>query len=450
MKRAALLSPAFCRSVCAVQLASRNLIRLHRRPIHVPSTRSSDRRLHPPAPARPAYFAVQLGNALANGQGWDLPRAGKTVPTGHGLGRRCSSLLDGQSLRLSLKPSTSFGPAMARGAPHERPKRDQAGRFFLLDHEHWAVVAASGDLNMMCAFLVVASGTGRDQRSSKWSTGAAERYLGMRRATGRAAIDALFQLRVRGQPLLQLAPGSMPHRPEYLIASQTVDRPPIFLPNQLITGFVGETSVLRRIREAGDPALLRLLIDLYNHLELGLAFALDPRCLCRLPTPGTVRKIADAQEFTIYNIDEDASFCTWISDDLLRTYGEKSCYDYIIMLYHMGIIYTDTWLVSGHGLDPLMPLPRTEEEDYAGVLASARAASQALLSRLGEDMACRDMQAGEVWVPLYRHIAGVACVRLIRLRVEPDTAERREAHIRRQELTAKLSAQFDQIAECLP
>ena len=48
---------------------------------------------------------------------------------------------------------------------------------------------------------------------------------------------------------------------------------PIFLPVQLVTGLAGETPVLKRVREAGDPMLVRMLIDLYGLVQIDAAGA---------------------------------------------------------------------------------------------------------------------------------------------------------------------------------
>lgn len=54
---------------------------------------------------------------------------------------------------------------------------------------------------------------------------------------------------------------------------------PIWLPNELVNGVNGAPSPVERIRQTGDPMMLRLLIDLYLAHRLDEWYGVDPRLL---------------------------------------------------------------------------------------------------------------------------------------------------------------------------
>src|SRR5882757_7201250 len=66
------------------------------------------------------------------------------------------------------------------------------GNFFAIDRRCWAHVCQYG-INAMCAYLVLARGTGHDQRTTSWSVNAVENHTGIGRARARAAITLLQQ-----------------------------------------------------------------------------------------------------------------------------------------------------------------------------------------------------------------------------------------------------------------
>ena len=65
------------------------------------------------------------------------------------------------------------------------------GNFFQVDRRVWLVVSRLG-LNEAVCYLVLARGTGRDNRTSAWSVHSIERYTGISRIRARAALDNLM------------------------------------------------------------------------------------------------------------------------------------------------------------------------------------------------------------------------------------------------------------------
>lgn len=68
--------------------------------------------------------------------------------------------------------------------------KDGRGGFFAVDRRAWHLVSGLG-LNPAVAYLVMARGTGGDNRTTKWSTNAIEQRTGIARSRCKAAVEAL-------------------------------------------------------------------------------------------------------------------------------------------------------------------------------------------------------------------------------------------------------------------
>ncbi|MDU0343172.1 hypothetical protein [Bosea rubneri] len=89
------------------------------------------------------------------------------------------------------------------------PKNDGRGDFFAIDHRLWPKVCGLG-LNAAVAYLVLARGTGGDNRTTSWSVNAIEKRTNISRA---AANKAVLTLQVAGL----IDKGGKPRRPQYFI-----------------------------------------------------------------------------------------------------------------------------------------------------------------------------------------------------------------------------------------
>lgn len=67
------------------------------------------------------------------------------------------------------------------------------GDFFAIDRRAWAVVCQHG-INAAVAYLVLARGSGGDQRHTSWSVNAIETYTGISRPRGHQAIETLAKV----------------------------------------------------------------------------------------------------------------------------------------------------------------------------------------------------------------------------------------------------------------
>jgi len=152
-------------------------------------------------------------------------------------------------------------------APEVKAKGHR-GNFFNIDRKSWAALCDLQDINMAVAYLVIAQGTSKDNRISRWSANSIETYTGLHSSRAKKAIHGLVE-----RNFLAYAKYNKRTVPRYEILtkrSRDAERHDlIWLPNALVQGTKeGETSPIRRLRSRGDVWALRLLIDLYQAQNL--------------------------------------------------------------------------------------------------------------------------------------------------------------------------------------
>ena len=216
-------------------------------------------------------------------------------------------------------------------APRSKARLSPNEGFFAIDRRAWARVCALG-FNTAVAYLVVACGTGGDNRTTKWSDQAIRKYAGLSR--GRTD-KAMAELKASGlvredqggarpryylmpahevpgceghvpalseaeqRALTELNPGhstsfstkascewggSSPYSAALGLASKGLARELkggrfepiaydaekaaepdwIWLPNTIVMGAAGEIAPIHLLRQAQNPAALRLFVDLYH------------------------------------------------------------------------------------------------------------------------------------------------------------------------------------------
>ena len=83
------------------------------------------------------------------------------------------------------------------------------GHFFAIDRRNWAKACDCGT-NEAAAYLVLASGTGRDNRTTSWSCEAIRKYTGVTWSHGKQAIENL-----RGTGLIGRTDAHTKQKPKY-------------------------------------------------------------------------------------------------------------------------------------------------------------------------------------------------------------------------------------------
>src|SRR4051794_1569865 len=131
------------------------------------------------------------------------------------------------------------------------------GDFFAVDRRTWATVFDKTGLHGAIAFLVLARGTLKDMRTTSWS---AESINQRTKLSWRQAKEAIKRL-IDNTLIRQDKIGS---KPRYFILPAEPEAKPefIWLPNTLVDGVDGNPAPIEQVRQSGDPAALRLLVDL--------------------------------------------------------------------------------------------------------------------------------------------------------------------------------------------
>jgi hypothetical protein len=218
---------------------------------------------------------------------------------------------------------------------------EDRGKFFIIDSRIWARATACG-MNEAAAYLVLASGTGKDNKTTEWSTQSVMTYAGMGWNRAKDAMDGLI-----AAGIIRCATGYTASKPLYEMASfqelieyETAKNPPrlldalerallsrlregiqpasraernraerllqnrqllkdakgvyltpelikndpgenlIWLPNSIVNGTSsGEESPVRRLRSAGCVRTLRLFVNLYSAHNLRDDGGISPRLI---------------------------------------------------------------------------------------------------------------------------------------------------------------------------
>jgi len=322
----------------------------------------------------------------------------------------------------------------------------RGSNFFVLDRQQWEklwAIDTANRLNLVSAFLVLLAGTGADHRLTKWSAKACEEHAGMGKPRAKVAIDQLINA-----GLIELTEASTRMFPQYRFAAPDPEVDPIFLPTQLVTGFGKEVSILRRIRQSGDAALLRMLVDLYGLIEVDAPFGVSLATLKHYhAVEGSSSASAPPQKVTetganaIWALsmgDTRQGTGNWRSWHTVEGKNvEQPFWPRVNVLRQIGALRFEPWVFDSASDDaePLFPVaipgfetgePKEEIEDLTTFV---RAAANELI---GEERQYFITQyAGRLLVTLPAHHAPPALRGVARLRVEADTPGRRLAYAKR-------------------
>ncbi len=244
------------------------------------------------------------------------------------------------------------------------------GGFFQIDRRTWAHVTQLG-LNPAVAYLVLARGTGPDNRTTCWSVQSIEKYTGISRSRASRAIKSLqkdgsVQL-IRGgtKPKYELIPwseleqnraparkpmterqrtvfemvaaGEQPKGSDaqvaahlaragwlardassrFFIPSETEPSEPdwIWLPNELVTRAASEIPPVELVRQSQDVMTLRLLVDFYHSQNLR--------------EEGGIGRHFTWQKFERFEVGRQAQFTIWgfcYESDWVGWNGPTTCH----------------------------------------------------------------------------------------------------------------------------
>jgi len=337
--------------------------------------------------------------------------------------------------------------------------RGKGSNFFAIGRDVWAQLNATpttNRMNLLIAYLTLLAGTGSDHRLTKWSVKAIEEHTGLGKPRAKHAIEELISA-----GLVKRTEASTKMMPQYELPELPGDADPIFLPVALITGLKGEASMLRRVRETGDPMLLRMLIDLYGLVSLDATHGIPLENLREGGNQNnepTARKMADVGVHAIWALKAGTwrnAGGAWTSVHSIKQAGGTSDWSFfwqrVDLLQQIGAIWYEPWAFDGEGVDaePLMPL------DPSGFYGVAEMDDEAKLTRLALDVARALISEehaykfenipADFYLPLTLHRQEPALRRIARLRIEADTPGRRLSWKKRRAIIENFTQAFDQV-----
>lgn len=334
---------------------------------------------------------------------------------------------------------------MAEAAEQDVRQERGKGRgrlFFALERDLWErlwTLETSNRLTFTLTYLVLLAGSGSDHQLTKWSAKACEEHVGIGKPRAMRAIEELI-----GHGIVGRTEVSTRTMPQYRLPALDRDADPIFLPVQLVTGLAGETPMLRRVRETGDPLLLRMLIDLYGLLQTDATYGVPIETLRQDPSPHhPARKLLEAGANAVWALElggQQAARGDWALPHRVDARGEAEAWglfwERVATLTKIGALWFEPWVFDGEALDaePLFPVDPSIHYDVREtdlVTALTRIAYDAAVALAGERTYLIDRAEGDILVALPVHhrppeIRGVA-----RMRVEPDTPGHRRAYAQR-------------------
>ncbi|WP_395612762.1 hypothetical protein [Allosphingosinicella sp.] len=320
--------------------------------------------------------------------------------------------------------------------------KGRGGKFFAVDREIWGRLwaAETGNrFNFVATYLVLSAGTGSDHRLTKWSTKACEQHVGIGKPRAKVAIEELI-----GHDLVKRTEQSTPRFPQYELQPIPLESEPIFLPLALVTGIGAEASLLRRMREAGDALLLRMLIDLYGMIQLDATFGVPISALSETsPKDFPPRKVFEIGVHAIWALRLSAAKSAagdWAVEHRLKSRTNEGAWagfwERVTTLERIGALWFEPWVFDSEANDaePLFPvdLGVVDQSGGSGDVFRLTTTMMNAAAALSEERAnLLDRYGADVLVTLSQHRQAPGMRGVARLRVEADTPGRRLSYYKR-------------------
>jgi hypothetical protein len=382
----------------------------------------------------------------------------------------------------------------------ETPQKGKTAGFFSIDLGAFRCAAAGG-LNSAVAYLIMARGTGRDNRTTQWSIHAIETRTGISRPNAKKAMQDLLErgvckrIRAGKHPVYELVPGKqIPggpftadeqraiaairnneplyptyHRPtaealtargilravdktRYEIDQSAIDALveslAVWLPNALIDGAANEVPPVELLRQTRNLHALRLLIELYAAQFLP-HYGGVPRELLK----GVYKRVQVGEQgpFVVWGFESThlsaaprlfRPFLT--GQDAKRADGTRldaginaAFWPAVYTLKNLGLFQWVGMLLDGDDDAAEVIHPYAMNGGEPAEFEVARAAESA-----AEEMLTEGQRRGLEYkdyklVPALKHIEKIAMVEIVRLRYRPHTAATAAWYALMQQTTAQ-------------
>lgn len=306
------------------------------------------------------------------------------------------------------------------------------GHFFAVDMQAWREVCSLG-LNCAVAYLVLARGTGRDNRTSSWSTNAVEQHTGIGRGRAKTAIEDLIffgLVAVEGSPTrprYRLGPAR--RTPGHGGCDEASEARLIWLPNTLIDGTGSEASPVELLRQSQSVELLHVFVALYREQFLPGSGGIEWRYPSGIQFQYERAHVLSRKEFHVWAFTPSQSLFVGPASGVYdlarvdRSITPETIAEMIRKLVALGLVEVVPHLVEdnsaeGEALFPLATRGGGEQIERANTAIARRASKQLM----GPELYARVMAAGvELVVPVLRHFENVEVVGVLRLVYRPRT-----------------------------
>ena len=306
--------------------------------------------------------------------------------------------------------------------------KGRGSNFCVIDKSEWKrlwTVPTKNRMNLVIAYIVLLVGTGNDHKLTKWSANTEE---------------------------------SKRLKPQYEICNPAdpEDENPIFLPNQIVTGLAKENSMLRRVKETGDPLALKLFIETYAGIELDRTFGLPASKLKKFNNKQAARKTSEIGTHAIWALPmiNCTSFGEGFGYEYLNEHEEpESFWDRLRLLEKVNAVYFDYWVFDSNADDaePLFPIdpsvfysstftPNAEAELTRKVMEVS-----ALLT--SEMPYLTEQYYGDLIVAFPAHMQPPAVMGVAKPFVEADTPGRRMTYAKRRSRVEQYLDAYERLAK---
>jgi hypothetical protein len=300
-----------------------------------------------------------------------------------------------------------------------KPNKAGRGDFFAIDSRAWTKVCDLG-IGKAVAYLVLANGTGADNRTTSWSVNAIEQYTGMPRGTAKQMIEILIQ-----EELIRQDKGGK--RPRYYVLpmkdaeGNDLGSDWIWLPNAIVGGVDGEQNPVDRIYTAHNLAALRLYIELYHAQDLPSVGGVNWSYLCE---PYDRERIGERGKYVIWGFSSKGHLTASPSAPFIhltgkidkgtkRDAGWPIFWDSLEILRLTGLVDLVGMVLTGDGREAKILHPYDIENGTDGERDIAYAAEEAAKELLDDGMAKR--ADGLLLLPAEKHLKNVQMVGILRL-----------------------------------
>jgi hypothetical protein len=326
-----------------------------------------------------------------------------------------------------------------------------AGNFFSIDSRVWARVTECG-MNEAATYLVLASGTGADNRTTNWSADAVHRYSGIAWTRAKAAIENLVRAGV-----VRLGKEHTKERPRYELTPYEnskfeITEKFIWLPNTIVTGTArGESSPLARLRGAGDRWALRLFVDFYGAQNLREDGGIHPGILCEKYER---KEVGERSYYTIWAFRNNAVQLNWTGPMEAHKGrpqekgNEHPLWGSIRLLRRMGLLEYIPHLMESDSpqAEPIHPFGvgrNGEEQTETEIGAAADVAGRAMCAEWAVQQAEDD--GFEWFCPVPRTLPLAQLIGVPRLRYRPHTNRTAAWYANLQEMRTPIIEHYSKI-----